>query len=71
MRKRLRIFTQLEQRYAEFDGLNLTWETLEGMAKHNGPVKNPPRAMKDYIGLHDLQLQHPCGAGSSDCGHFR
>jgi dGTPase len=34
----LRILTKLEQRYAAFDGLNLTWETLEGVAKHNGPV---------------------------------
>ncbi|MEE9347874.1 MAG: deoxyguanosinetriphosphate triphosphohydrolase [Robiginitomaculum sp.] len=34
----LRIVDQLEGRYAEFDGLNLTWETLEGIAKHNGPV---------------------------------
>lgn len=34
----LRIVTKLEKRYAEFDGLNLTWETLEGLAKHNGPV---------------------------------
>jgi dGTPase len=34
----LRILTQLEHRYASFDGLNLTWETLEGIAKHNGPV---------------------------------
>ena len=34
----LRILTQLERRYAEFDGLNLTWETLEGTVKHNGPL---------------------------------
>jgi len=34
----LRIVTSLEQRYAEFDGLNLTWETLEGITKHNGPL---------------------------------
>ncbi len=34
----LRIITSLEHRYAEFDGLNLTWETLEGIAKHNGPL---------------------------------
>ncbi|MEM7446598.1 MAG: dGTP triphosphohydrolase, partial [Pseudomonadota bacterium] len=37
----LRILTRLEQRYAAFDGLNLTWECLEGVAKHNGPL-NPP-----------------------------
>jgi dGTPase len=34
----LRIVTALEHRYAEFDGLNLTWETLEGLVKHNGPL---------------------------------
>ena len=34
----LRILTGLERRYADFDGLNLTWETLEGIAKHNGPI---------------------------------
>jgi dGTPase len=38
----LRILTYLEQHYAEFNGLNLSWESLEGIAKHNGPiVKNP------------------------------
>ena len=34
----LRVLTKLERRYADFDGLNLTWETLEGVVKHNGPV---------------------------------
>ena len=34
----LRILTRLEKRYAQFDGLNLTWETLEGLVKHNGPL---------------------------------
>ncbi len=34
----IRIVTRLERHYAEFDGLNLTWETLEGLAKHNGPA---------------------------------
>ena len=34
----LRIVTRLEHRYADFDGLNLTWETLEGLVKHNGPL---------------------------------
>lgn len=34
----LRIVTRLERRYAQFDGLNLTWETLEGLVKHNGPL---------------------------------
>ncbi|MFN3823513.1 MAG: deoxyguanosinetriphosphate triphosphohydrolase [Pseudorhodobacter sp.] len=37
----LRIVTRLERHYAGFDGLNLTWETLEGIAKHNGPVIGP------------------------------
>jgi len=37
----IRIVTKLEQRYAEFDGLNLTWECLEGLAKHNGPLHGP------------------------------
>jgi dGTPase len=35
----LRVLTELEARYADFDGLNLTWETLEGVAKHNGPLR--------------------------------
>src|SRR6186997_2808632 len=35
----LRILTRLERRYADFDGLNLSWETLEGTAKHNGPLR--------------------------------
>ncbi len=34
----LRVVTRLERRYADFDGLNLTWETLEGLVKHNGPL---------------------------------
>jgi dGTPase len=34
----LRLVTKLEHRYADFDGLNLTWETLEGLVKHNGPL---------------------------------
>ena len=34
----IRIVTLLERRYADFDGLNLTWETLEGIIKHNGPI---------------------------------
>ena len=40
----LRIVTELEHRYAGFDGLNLTWETLEGLVKHNGPVLTPQGA---------------------------
>jgi dGTPase len=42
----LRIVTGLEHRYAEFDGLNLTWETLEGLVKHNGPLTDAKGAGK-------------------------
>ena len=61
----LRVVTRLERRYAEFDGLNLTWETLEGLVKHNGPLtdasgkglKGPvPQAIRDYNELFDLEL---------------
>ena len=53
----LRIVTALERHYAQFDGLNLTWETLEGIAKHNGPVTGPlPWALAEYQKLHDLEL---------------
>jgi dGTPase len=38
----LRIVTKLERRYAAFDGLNLTWETIEGLLKHNGPWRGGP-----------------------------
>jgi dGTPase len=52
----LRIVTRLESRYAAFDGLNLTWETLEGLVKHNGPLSKPPAYIEHYSKLHDLQL---------------
>jgi dGTPase len=59
----LRIVTKLEQRYAEFDGLNLTWEMLEGLVKHNGPLtgeasdgKAVPEPILHYNGRHDLWL---------------
>lgn len=53
----IRIVTSLERHYAEFDGLNLTWETLEGIAKHNGPVVAPiPYALAEYDEMHDLEL---------------
>ena len=35
----LRVVTELERRYPDFEGLNLSWETLEGIVKHNGPVE--------------------------------
>jgi dGTPase len=60
----LRVVTKLERRYVEFDGLNLTWETLEGLVKHNGPLTGPlarsPHALAgaitEYVARHDLDL---------------
>ena len=53
----VRIVTALERHYAGFDGLNLTWETLEGIAKHNGPVMGDlPVALAEYNARHDLEL---------------
>jgi dGTPase len=53
----LKIVTRLEAHYADFDGLNLTWETLEGIAKHNGPVTGAvPFALAEYDALHALEL---------------
>jgi dGTPase len=65
----LRVVTALERRYPAFDGLNLTWETLEGLVKHNGPLTdrdgNPldryrahcvPETIRDYVQLQDLEL---------------
>ena len=63
----LRIVTSLERHYADFDGLNLTWETLEGIAKHNGPVIGPnadakhagplPYALAEVNAAWDLELE--------------
>src|ERR1700761_4270407 len=54
-----RILTKLEQRYIGFDGLNLTWETLEGVIKHNGPVteeeKLPP-SIREFCKKWDMEL---------------
>ncbi len=65
----LRIVTGLERRYADFDGLNLTWETLEGLVKHNGPLtdrdgnaigryreRGVPQTIRDFETVSDLQL---------------
>ncbi len=66
----IRIVTDLERHYADFDGLNLTWETLEGIAKHNGPVTGPnatsshavagptqmPYALAAFNARYDLEL---------------
>ncbi len=71
----LRIVTRLERRYAAFDGLNLTWETLEGLVKHNGPLtdaeghalghyreKGLPSAIIEYAEVHDLGLSQHASA---------
>jgi dGTPase len=52
----LRVVTRLESRYADFDGLNLTWETLEGLAKHNGPLHRPSAYIAAYDAEHPLLL---------------
>ena len=53
----LRIVTDLERHYAEWDGLNLTWECLEGIAKHNGPLTGDiPWALAEYNARHNLEL---------------
>lgn len=59
----IRIVTSLERHYAEWDGLNLAWETLEGIAKHNGPVGDPvPVALAEYDARHDLELHSHASA---------
>ena len=51
------ILTSLERHYARWDGLNLTWEVLEGLAKHNGPlIKDIPKVLSRYSRFHDLNL---------------
>jgi dGTPase len=65
----LRVVTALEHRYPEFDGLNLTWESLEGIVKHNGPLTELsgaatgryrdhgiPAGISDYMATYDLEL---------------
>ena len=60
----MRVVTKLEKRYALFDGLNLTWETLEGLVKHNGPLLAEagssidvlPFAIREYAAQNDLEL---------------
>jgi dGTPase len=76
----LHVVTDLERRYANFDGLNLTWETLEGLVKHNGPLtdraghpveryreRGLPRVIADYTRVHDLELwRYP--SAEAQCG---
>jgi dGTPase len=70
----LRVVTVLERRYPTFDGLNLTWETLEGLVKHNGPLtardgtptgryraRGVPETIRDYVAQQDLQLGNFAG----------
>lgn len=59
----LRVLTKLERKYPSFDGLNLSWETLEGVVKHNGPLirfgaklTDLPIAIQEYVAVHDLEL---------------
>ena len=58
----LRLLTELESRYADFDGLNLTWESLEGIAKHNGPLgirgeeEGLDPLLVTYLKRHDLEI---------------
>ncbi len=61
----VRVLTKLEQRYASFNGLNLSWETLEGVAKHHGAIKNSDEirpAIKEIDAKLDLQLEHHSSA---------
>ena len=74
--------TELERRYPRFDGLNLTWETLEGLVKHNGPLLDAagraigphaggelPFAIRAFQERQDLELapsRRPRGAGRRD-----
>jgi dGTPase len=65
----LRVVTSLEHRYPEFDGLNLSWESLEGIVKHNGPLESRdgtpsgryhargiPAGIADFVEIYDLEL---------------
>src|SRR4051794_11089762 len=52
----IRIVTRLENPYPDFDGLNLSWEALEGLAKHNGPVAAPSWALAEANAECDLEL---------------
>ncbi len=60
----LAVVTRLENRYAAYDGLNLTWEALEGLVKHNGPFEAKDAAdvaILDYSARHDLELHTHAG----------
>ena len=61
----IRIVTLLERHYADFDGLNLTWETLEGIAKHNGPMRAPP-AHSDPLNSDPAHTPLPAALAEAD-----
>ncbi|MBP2303174.1 deoxyguanosinetriphosphate triphosphohydrolase [Azospirillum picis] len=71
----LRILTRLERRYADFDGLNLTWEALEGVVKHNGPLlpladgSTLPTTIAAFRDLWDLELHTQPGAEAQVAAH--
>ena len=58
----LRVVTLLEHRYAGFDGLNLSWEMLEGLAKHNGPIVAPPGYIAEFDAVFPLDLHRYASA---------
>ena len=64
----LRVVTLLERRYADYDGLNLTWEALEGLVKHNGPLAGPlarqpaPAYVREFDARFPLELESFAGA---------
>jgi dGTPase len=77
----LRVVTSLERRYPAFDGLNLTWESLEGIVKHNGPLVDPagqplaryresgvPLPISRYVRKHDLELSSFAGLEAQVAG---
>ena len=72
----LRVLTKLERKYPAFDGLNLTWETLEGVVKHNGPLirygadlEDLPVAIQEYVAQHDLELDSWPGLEAQVAAH--
>ncbi|PPD44174.1 MAG: deoxyguanosinetriphosphate triphosphohydrolase [Methylocystis sp.] len=78
----LRVVTLLERRYADYDGLDLAWETLEGIVKHNGPLLRPkalrpaPRYVLEFDALCPLQLstfasiEAQCAAAADDIAYI-
>src|SRR3546814_14915705 len=65
----LRTLMVIEQPYPLWDGLNLTWETLEGLAKHNGPVRNPGWALAAADARVPLDLSTHAPLAAEGAGH--